>query len=149
MTQTADPFCHAMTAAGYVHRPKMQAVAESNELLAENAELRRKIAEQERAIGVLREALVDARSQIPHTNILLKTILQQVSDKHEVSIALIKSDRRNKDAVRARQEFMWRACNETTKSLPDIGRMIHRDHTTVMHGRDVHQARLDSGEVAS
>ena len=79
----------------------------------------------------------------------MKTILREVSEKHEVSIAIMKGDRRNRSAVRARQEYCWRACKETCKSLPDIGNLIHRDHTTVMHGRDVHQARLDSGEVAS
>lgn len=40
-----------------------------------------------------------------------------------------------RNIVRARQAAMWAAC-ELGFSLPEIGRRLDRDHTTVLHGRD-------------
>jgi len=70
-------------------------------------------------------------------------IVLQVSAAHNVTDHDMKSKRRNKPAVLARHEAMYRMRNETTMSLPLIGRKFgDRDHTTVLYGIRKHAERL-------
>lgn len=72
-----------------------------------------------------------------------KAIAKEVADKHGVRVADILSPRRDAPTVRARHEAMWRCRNETTYSLPQIGKFLgNRDHTTVLHGIRKHQERM-------
>jgi chromosomal replication initiation ATPase DnaA len=51
----------------------------------------------------------------------------------------IRSDRRHREIVFARQFVMYWAVRLTKLSLPQIGRLMGgRDHTTIIHGRDVY-----------
>lgn len=51
-----------------------------------------------------------------------------------IPIAVIRSPKRNRNVVRARQMAMWLARQLTPLSLPQIGkRWDGRDHTTVIH----------------
>lgn len=80
--------------------------------------------------------------------ISVREIIEETAAKHGVSIVDIKSRRRARHLVLARHEAMWRARHETPHSYPLIGRwMGGRDHTTVIHGVNKHQSRIDSGEV--
>jgi len=45
----------------------------------------------------------------------------------------ILSDRRKRPLTRARHAAMWICHEATTRSLPQLGRAFHRDHTTVLH----------------
>lgn len=73
-------------------------------------------------------------------------ILQEVSIKHGVSVIDIKSKRRSQDVVPARFEACYRLKNETTMSLPAIGRYLGgRDHTTILHAIRKHAARVKAG----
>ncbi|WP_422383259.1 helix-turn-helix domain-containing protein [Roseibium album] len=66
---------------------------------------------------------------------MMKKIMQEVADKHEISVHEIKSASRKRVIIPARHEFFYRAKTETLKSYPDIGRFCGgRDHTTVLHG---------------
>lgn len=47
----------------------------------------------------------------------------------------LRSDRRNAHVVLARQFVMYWVCRLTELSLPQTGRFMGRDHTTVLHGR--------------
>lgn len=68
----------------------------------------------------------------PH---FFRDIIGQVGARHGVSIMEMKSERRNRKAVYARQEAMYLGVALTPLSLPQIGRMLgDRDHTTVLHG---------------
>lgn len=61
-------------------------------------------------------------------------IILQVSAKHDVTEIDMKSKRRDRPAVRARQEAMYRMRYETTMSFPAIGKKFGgRDHTTALH----------------
>jgi len=65
----------------------------------------------------------------------LERIRDEVCMARGVSLAELLSPRRGPQAVAARQECMWRMREETTASLPQIGRALGgRDHTTVLHG---------------
>lgn len=77
------------------------------------------------------------------TRITMNRILEEVAEKHGVTVRDIKSDRRRRALVVARQEAMWRAYNETSHSLPTVGKLMGgKDHATVLHGIRRHEERL-------
>lgn len=74
-----------------------------------------------------------------------RKIVEEVAEKHNVSINDMLSRRRCTNFVRARQEAAYRLSVETRLSLPQIGqRLGGRDHTTIMHSirryKDEHEA---------
>lgn len=74
--------------------------------------------------------------------------LVYVSRKHGVSIEDIKSERRQKFIIPARQEAIWMVRHLTPWGLPKIGKFFgDRDHTTILHGIRKHQAKIDRGEA--
>lgn len=73
----------------------------------------------------------------------LRLILAAVAFKHGISVNDLKAKRRDRLAVQARHEAMWRVKNKTLFSLPKIGRVFGgRDHTTVLHAIRKHEARM-------
>lgn len=54
----------------------------------------------------------------------------------------IRSERRDRRVVLARQAIMYWSARLTMLSLPSIGRLMGgRDHTTVLHGRNVYPSK--------
>lgn len=52
------------------------------------------------------------------------------------------SHRRNKDVVFARQFVMYWACRLTSRSLPEIGRLMGgKDHTSILAGKRAYRAK--------
>lgn len=72
----------------------------------------------------------------------LATILQEVALKHGTTIANLRGHRRHAVLVAARFEYYYRAVTETTKSLPIIGKVINKDHSSVISGLKRTCARL-------
>ena len=56
----------------------------------------------------------------------------------DVSPAEMISPRRARHLIFARQAIMYWAYRRTTMSLPQIGKRLRRDHTTVLHGKDAY-----------
>lgn len=73
----------------------------------------------------------------------LLSIFIEVCDKHGVSANEMRGERKHPIYTQARQEFYYRAKKETTRSYPVIGRFINRDHSTVLKGIKVYEARLE------
>jgi len=63
-----------------------------------------------------------------------KKIVNEVAKKHDIPFRVIMSDRRSYNIVRARQECYWQLYTETTMSMPLIGRVTNRHHTSILHG---------------
>lgn len=61
-------------------------------------------------------------------------IQRAVSEEFGISQAILKSDRRSRKIARARFAGYWLAREITTASFALIGRMMQRDHTTILHG---------------
>ena len=73
------------------------------------------------------------------TGDMLKHILIGVCVKYGLTRAEVKSKRRTRNLIPARQEFCYRAVMETPASMPQIGRFLGgRDHTTVLHAARRH-----------
>jgi chromosomal replication initiation ATPase DnaA len=64
----------------------------------------------------------------------IQRCLDAVSEATNVSLLDLLSDRRSRPLARPRQLAMWLARKSTLKSLPQIGRAMRRDHTSVLHG---------------
>jgi chromosomal replication initiation ATPase DnaA len=71
--------------------------------------------------------------------------IEEAADEYDISVMEIMGKRRHKSIAWARQSAMWRIRMATSLSLPQIGRMFDRDHTTVLHAIRAHEARLKQG----
>ena len=60
--------------------------------------------------------------------------LQAVERHCGVSMLELLGERRARAIARPRQVAMWLASKTTMASLPKIGRIMRRDHTTILHG---------------
>ena len=63
----------------------------------------------------------------------IRTIIREVAKLTGVPQDDILSPKRDRVTSRARQMVMWKAHKEG-HSLPQIGRVLGRDHTSVLHG---------------
>jgi len=64
----------------------------------------------------------------------MTAIANQVADKHGVSLFDMKSVRRHRPSILARQEFAYRCRYETSFSLGQIGHFLGgRDHSTILY----------------
>lgn len=72
----------------------------------------------------------------PHAGKKRKTardIIAEVAEEYQVTIKDILSIRRNNDIVEARHECVWRIKNETMLSFPQMGKIMNRDHSSLVH----------------
>ena len=95
---------------------------------------------------VAHSELMNAPITLENTKVILKDILlssekmvslDDIRDKtaahFNVKVADLRGVRRQREIARPRQIAMYLSKTLTTRSLPDIGRVFDRDHTTVMH----------------
>lgn len=72
-------------------------------------------------------------------------IVAQVAIETGYSIAALKGGRRGKGLVQARHYLMWRLASETSLYMAQIGRLLHKDHTTILWGVKKHEERMRDG----
>ena len=77
----------------------------------------------------------------------VRSIMCEVADKYGLCLVDLIGPSRERKLAWPRQEIFWRCANETKASLPQIGRELGRDHTTVIHGIRKHQARIEACSV--
>lgn len=66
--------------------------------------------------------------------VTVELIMNLVSERYNVTILDMKYTRREPHLFRARHMAMWLARNHTRHSFPTIGRIMQRDHSTIIHG---------------
>ena len=64
-------------------------------------------------------------------------IQEIVATAFDIPMTMMKAQRRDRKIARPRQIAMYLAAELTKASMPMIGRMFNRDHTTVQHARQV------------
>ena len=79
------------------------------------------------------EVIEEVKSINPGLNPTPDMILQTVSNFYSMPVDQILANKRSKDTVRPRQMAMYLVRKLTNYSLPEIGKVFGRDHTTVMH----------------
>lgn len=60
-------------------------------------------------------------------------ICRDVAQRHRMTIEELRSPRRARKYVEARQEAAYLLCRLTSLSYPAIGRILDRDHTSIIH----------------
>jgi hypothetical protein len=74
---------------------------------------------------------------------IVKEIIRDAIENTGYTIEELMSDRRHQPLVEARQELYWQIYKNTDWSLPRIGKLFRKDHTTILHGvRKVEMRRL-------
>ena len=68
--------------------------------------------------------------------------LERLAAEHGVTPAQVLSPLRYKSIAAARANFVHVLRTSTALSYPEIGRLIGRDHSTVMNAERVHEVRL-------
>ncbi|WP_432620547.1 chromosomal replication initiator protein DnaA, partial [Butyricicoccus sp.] len=89
----------------------------------------------ERAIDIelAKEAVADIFKENPGLNPTPDMILREVSRYYCTPVEKLKGSGRSKDLVLPRQVAMYLVRDLTDYSLPEIGKIFSRDHTTVLH----------------
>ena len=89
----------------------------------------------ERAIDIelAKEAVADIFKENPGLNPTPEMILREVSRYYCTPVEKLKGSGRSKDLVLPRQVAMYLVRDLTDYSLPEIGKIFSRDHTTVLH----------------
>ena len=76
-------------------------------------------------------------------------IQKKVAEHFNISVKELQSSRRARTVARPRQVAMYLAKQLTSRSMPEIGRKIDRDHTTVMHAvRKVEELIIEDQSLA-
>ena len=69
-------------------------------------------------------------------------VLAAVAAEFAVPVEAIRGRRKTQQVAWARQAAMWVARRHTAASLPRIGQLLRRDHSTVLHGVRATEARI-------
>ena len=79
----------------------------------------------------------------------IRNLVRDICTLHGVTLNDIVGPFREARIVRARNEAIYQIRHTFTLSLPQIGRIFHRDHTTIMHSirkEEARRAALGGGE---
>ena len=117
----------------------------------ENVRLQKQVDTVEKRCAALEKMLADLlerpQLEIPAgSGLSLIELMEVVSDANGVIAGLLRGPRRSREVALPRQMYCWLArivCPQA--SLPAIGRMLKRDHTSVMHAITATTLRLDQG----
>src|ERR1700730_10946094 len=71
-----------------------------------------------------------------------RSLVEQVAREYGTTFDAILSMERTDKIVRARQDAMFRLRREEGCSSSLIGRLMQRDHSTVLHGVRAHEERI-------
>ena len=77
----------------------------------------------------------------------IKSLIKTIGAIYGFSEDDLQSDSRARDLSHVRQEIMWEANKIHGRSFPDIGRVLNRDHTTILHGVRAHEERIKEAEA--
>ncbi len=73
-------------------------------------------------------------------------IVEEVARYYSLDADLLRGRGRSKDIARSRQIAMYLAREETQASLPQIGEVLGRDHTTVLYGCDQISQKIEQDD---
>ena len=84
-------------------------------------------------LSLAKEAVTDIFKENPGLNPTPEMIIREVSRYYCIPVEKLQGSGRSKDMVLPRQVAMYLVREMTDYSLPEIGKVFSRDHTTVLH----------------
>lgn len=79
---------------------------------------------------------------------MISTIVDEVCTRYRMDPEQLLTDR-SRPVARIRHEAYWICRIQGRRSLPEIGRFFHKDHSTVMHGVTEHARRMLEAEIGT
>lgn len=96
-------------------------------------------------IGVAQEVLADTLAQEEKKLAINVNLIKKIVGKHfKINMEDFNSKRKTQSITWPRQIAMYLATELTDLSLPEIGREFNRDHSTVVHARDLIKEKVDA-----
>ena len=96
-------------------------------------------------IGVAQEVLADTLAKEEQKLAINVNLIKKVVGKHfKINMEDFNSKRKTQSITWPRQIAMYLATELTDLSLPEIGREFNRDHSTVVHARDLIKEKIDT-----
>ena len=95
------------------------------------------------SIPVAKEILSDMLVDQEHSFVSIATIKKVVGKHFSVKMEDFNSKKKNQTIAWPRQIAMYLATTMTDLSLPEIGREFNRDHSTVVHARDLIKDKIN------
>lgn len=134
-----------LSVAQYLHehyRAARGRIAEASRRI--ELEERRRAAEAARCINppIPVEALP---APAPEPTTKMGRLAKEICERHGVTAAELRGPRRYRKLTDARQEFCLRAVDELGFTMPQVGKYLNKDHTTVLHA--VHKLRTSHAQV--
>lgn len=74
---------------------------------------------------------------------IVRQIITETVEHYGFPFMDLASSARHTPIIKARHELMWRLRNEAMLPLKAIGYLLRRDHSTVIHGIQRYQARVN------
>ena len=97
---------------------------------------------KEITIELALKAIEEVKTESPGLNPTPQMIMQAVANYYCIPVEQITSNKRSKDTVQPRQVSMYLVRDMLGYSLPEIGKIFSRDHTTVLHAVDKVKAQM-------
>lgn len=95
-------------------------------------------------ISIAKELLADILVTQQDKSINVNTIKKVVGKHFNIKIEDFNSKRKTQSVAWPRQIAMFLTTELTDLSLPEIGREFNRDHSTIVHGRDLVKEKIDT-----
>jgi chromosomal replication initiation ATPase DnaA len=67
------------------------------------------------------------------TKIFARDIIKEEVKRYRISLDYLRGDTRTNHLVNIRHYIIWRVRTETGMSFPELGKLLNRDHTSVLH----------------
>lgn len=100
-------------------------------------------------IPLAEAAIEEIKTENPGLNPTPQIIMQAVANYYCIPVEQITSNKRSKDTVQPRQVSMYLVRDMLGYSLPEIGKVFSRDHTTVLHAiNKIDEERKNSSEMS-
>jgi len=96
-------------------------------------------------IGTAELALTELMAR--PTKLSIEEIVQEVAGYYNLTPEILRGRRRNKKIALSRQIAMYLAREETQASLPQIGEIFGRDHTTVLYGYEKIKEQIEKDDA--
>lgn len=88
-------------------------------------------------ISIAKEILADSLTNNENFSVSVSTIKKIVGKHYNIKMEDFNSKRKTQSVAWPRQIAMFLTTEMTDLSLPEIGREFNRDHSTVVHARDL------------
>ncbi len=95
-------------------------------------------------IPIARELLADVLTNEQETSVSVNTIKKVVGKHYNIRMEDFNAKRKTQSIAWPRQIAMFLTTELTDLSLPEIGREFNRDHSTVVHARDLVQEKVNA-----